>query len=303
MTAAALAVLLLASPNAALPDHPDVEVAKAAYNGKRYNEAARRFLALAQRWPNNAALYRALARSRNFAGDAEGAAAAYGFYLDLAKGAEDQEKIQAELELVTRKAGGDVQLGPPAEAATILEGARARAAAGRFAGESGAFGSIDAALEGGYFGPRLAAVRREVAIELTRLSNEAIERWWLPEARVSETEMNGLDAGWADQTSRRDLTDAEQATSAAIRGLSLVRAHQPAAALAALAPVATDMAPLRYAQALALIDAGREAEALRVLDAMRGAFDDRRVDLLRGLLLAKMGQSDRAATALKEVME
>ncbi len=302
VTTAALVALLLAPAGMELPDHPEVAVAKAAYNGKRYNEAARRFLALAQRWPKNAAIYRALARSRNFADDPEGAAAAYGFYLDLAKKAEDREKIQAELELVTKKAKGDVQMGPPPEAASMLEGARARAATGRFSGAEGAFGSIDAALEAGYLGPRLADVRREVAAELSRLSNQAIERWWLPDARVVDAELSALDAGWADQTSRRDLTAGERSTSAAIRGLSLLRDKQPAAALAALAPVATEMAPLRYAQALALTHGNRDAEALLVLDALRGAIDDPRVDLLRGFVLAKLGRADEAAAVLHEVM-
>lgn len=303
LTASFAVVLVLAAGEPTLPEHPDVEVAKAAYNGKRYNEAARRFLSLVQRWPKNAALYRALGRSRNFADDPQGAASAYGFYLDLAKDAGDRDKIQAELELVTRKAGGDVQLGPPAEASTILEGALSRAATGRFSGEDGAFGSIDAAIEAAYIGPRIADVRRDVAFQLNRLSNLAIERWWLPDAQVSDNELSALDAGWADQTSRRDLTAAERSTAAAIRGLSLLRAKQPAAALAALAPVATEMAPLRFAQALALIHANRDGEALKVLDAMRGAVDDRRVDLLRGLLLGRMGQGDKAARALKEMME
>jgi Flp pilus assembly protein TadD len=303
MTLAALTALMLASAEPTLPDHPEVDVAKAAYNGKRYNEASRRFLLLVQRWPTNAALYRALGRSRNFADDPAGAAAAYGFYLDLAKDAADHAKVESELELVTRKAGGDVQLGPPAEAASMLEGARARAATGRFVGEEGAYGSIDAALQAGYIGPRLAQVRRDVAVELTRLSNEAIERWWLPDARVAEKDLNELDTGWANQTSRRDLTVDERSTSAAIRGLSLLRSKQPAAALAALAPVATQMAPLRFAQALALVHANRDAEALTVLEAMRGAVDDRRVDLLRGLVLTRMGRADRGARALKEAME
>ena len=102
---ALVAFLLAPASEPQLPEHPDVEVAKAAYNGKRYNEAARRFLKLAQRWPRNAALYRALARARSWAGDPGGAVVAYGFYLDLAREAPDRQKVQAELELAGRSRG------------------------------------------------------------------------------------------------------------------------------------------------------------------------------------------------------
>ena len=83
--------LLLLAQSASLPKHPDVELAKAAYKTRHYKKAARAFLELAQRWPEEPALYRALARTRVYSEDHRGAVLAYRFYLQLLPGAGDKE--------------------------------------------------------------------------------------------------------------------------------------------------------------------------------------------------------------------
>ncbi len=304
MAVTLLLVAALASPTEpAMPEHPDVEVAKSAYNGKRYNEASRRFLDLVQRWPDNAALYRALARSRSWAGDTAGSIVAYEFYLDLAPKASDREKVEAELELALKKVGERPPPGPPAEAAAMLEAAPTRANQGRFLGGEGAFGAIDAALEAGYLGPRLAIVRERVAQSLARQSDQAIDRWWQADAEVDGKTLTELDGAWAELGRRREVSADDRSHTSAIRGLMLLHEGQPGAAVAALAPVAPELAPLRFAQALALTRANRDDEALQVLDGLRGGLDDPRVDALYGLVLAKAGKKKDAVEALKAALQ
>ena len=83
----------------------------------------------------------------------------------------------------------------------------------------------------------------------------------------------------------------------------MLRSNLPAAAIAALSPVATRMAPLRYAQALALARADRDEEAIQILEALREAVDDPRVEILRGLVMAKQGKADAAADVLRAALE
>ncbi len=288
-------------PSPKLGDSPEVQKAKEAYNGKRYNEAARRFLKLAQADPMDAALYRALARARSWSDDPGGAVVAYRFYLDLADDAGDRAKVEAEMQLAERKVSGPVPAGPPAEAVDALEGAPIRARAGRFAGDDGAYGAIDAAISRGYLGPRLHAVRQEVAAKLLRHSQDAVRHWWLPAHRVKPSRLEALTAGWQVLSEQRSLTEEEAAPATSIAGLTLLRAKAYPQALEALNPVAPSDPRLRYAQAIALAGAGRAEEAIAILGAM--GSDDPRVPLLRGLLLAREGKGSEAAPLLRGALE
>ncbi|MCA9547148.1 MAG: hypothetical protein KC613_22255, partial [Myxococcales bacterium] len=210
-------------PEDRLPDDPAVAQGKAAYNEGRYNEAARVFLQLAQRHPHLPALYRALARSRTWAGEPEGAVLAYQAYLKLAGEPADKAKVEAELELARRKAA-KIPAAPPGGDA--LDAAVAYAGAGTFSGPNSAYGQLDAALEAGYFGPRLGEVRTQIADTLASQSRDAVARWYQPEAQVDAATLLRLQAGWAAQAPRRAPTPAESALAAAMKGLAHLAAGE-----------------------------------------------------------------------------
>ncbi len=286
-------------PEDRLPDHPDVEKGKAAYNAGRYNEAARLFLSLAQRFPRQPALYRALARSRTWAGDIDGAVLAYRAYLAQAPQAADLEKVQAELELALRKTAKPPEAPPGGD---TLDLAITYARSGVFAGENGAFGRLDAAVEAGYIGPRLADVRDTIAEALATQSRDALERWWRPDAQASAETLSRLASGWQAQRSRRAPTAAEQRLATGLAGLSQIAAGQWAEAAQTLQPAAPGDHRLRFAQALAFARSGRDDDAAALLEALARHHDEPRVRLLRGLVLNRLGRGEEAITELRSAL-
>lgn len=292
-----------AAAGPALPDHPEVQKAREAYNAGSYHLAARRFLAAAQRWPEESAIYLALARARVYAGEHSGAVQAYRLYLEMVPEAPDREKIQAELELAERKVEGGVPRTVPG--ARTLEAASVRAQAGRFAGEDGALGALAAAVEEGYVGPELARARRAVVDELARQSEDAIDRWWRAEARTDPETLARLHAGWKtlrDAVPGAAPTPAQSRLTGAVEGLSLLAADNVVGALEALSTVAPGDHRLRYAQAVALIRARRLPEAAALLGALSRQLEDPRIQALRGLVLAELGDKE-AVEALKLALD
>lgn len=279
-----------------LPDDPEVDKGRAAYNARRYNEAARVFLRLAQRHPSMPALYRALARSRSWGGDIDGAVVAYRLYLELAPKAADRDKVKAELDLALRKTSTPPQ-GVPGDKHLVM--AQARAEAGSFGGRDGAFAAIDAALEAGFLGPKLSEVRQRLADTLADQSRDALDRWWRPDATVRKGQLDALASGWQAQGSQRAPTPAEQGLAEGLRGLATLAAGDASAAVEILGPHAPGDHRLRFAQALALTQLGRDDEAEALLSSLVRRHDDARIKVLHGLVLNRLGRGDEAAVALK----
>lgn len=286
-------------PEDRLPDDPAVTQGKAAYNEGRYNEASRVFLQLAQKYPTMPALYRALARSRTWAGEPAGAVLAYQTYLKLADAPADKAKVEAELELARRKAAKVPEAPPGSDA---LDAAVAYAGAGTFSGPNSAYGQLDAATEAGYFGPRLAQVREQIADALSSQSRDAVARWYQPEAQVDAAVLLKLQAGWAAQTPRRAPTPAEAALAAAMKGLAHLAAAEWALAAETLQPAAPGDHRLRFAQALAFARAGRDEDAVALLEALTRHHGEARIRLLRGLVLNRMGRTEEGVAELKAAL-
>lgn len=285
-----------------LAEDPEAPLALAAYNNGRYDEAAQRFLTLVQRWPREATPYRALARARVWSGDAAGALVAYHTYLALHPDASDRDKIEAELELARRKAGPHPPEGPPAEAARALAQAAPRAEAGQFSGPEGAFAALDNAEDQGYVGPALADARDQVYTALRSRADAAIDRWWRPEAQAEATDLRVLLKSFDDLKKRRALTPAETGVPGALEGLLALAEARGDEAVGHLGPVAPGDPRLRYAQAIALLQAGRADEAEALLSLMMQSEGDPRVALLLGLTRRLLGRED-AVDALKAALE
>ncbi len=288
------------APSPTLPEHPDLEKAKAAYNAARYNEAARRFQSLAQALPEAAALYRALARARLYADDVEGAVRAYRLYLQIApKKAGDREKVAAELALAERRLARPLAADAPSPGADALAAAVPRATAGRFAGPEGAFGALEAALEAGYLGPELSRTRAAISAQLVERSDALLDQWWAPEQVAAVADLAATQAGWAARAAALGgAGDADRA--AAVKGLHQLATGDAAAAAETLSAVAPGDGRLRVAQAVALAAAGRRDEAIELLDALRQtSADAERVTLLWALLRKQAGAAD-ATDALLE---
>lgn len=289
-------------PEDQLPADPEVGPARDAYNAGRYEEAAQRFLALCQRHPALPALYRALARSRTWAGDHGGAVLAYETYLAAAPEAGDRVKIGAERDLARRKAEGEKGVPKQVPGAAQLAKVLPRARQGKFTGPEGAFGALDAALAEGWFGPRQIEVGEQLAATLSEASRRALEAWWLPAERVEAADLDQLAEAWAAQAPRRAPTPVERQLEGGIRGLSLLAKDQAAQAAEVLAPVAPGDPRLRFAQALALVSSGQDAEAAALLDALAQAQSDARIDALRGLVHNRLGQAEKGQEALEAAL-
>ncbi|MEZ4470792.1 MAG: tetratricopeptide repeat protein [bacterium] len=284
-----------------LADDPEAGIALEAYNDGRYEEAAQRFLLLVQRWPREPAPYRALARARVWTGDAGGAVVAYRTYLAVSPDATDREKIEAELKLARRKVGGQPPAGPPPESVAALAEAEPRARAGRFVGEDGAFAALDHAEDLGYLGPGLADARDRVTEALSGASDAALDRWWRPDALLTTDELGDLLKAWDGLTLRRTLTVGEAPLPGALAGLLALAEGRGADAIQHLGPVAPGDPRLRYAQAIALLQAGRADEAESLLALLARTETDARVNLLLGLTRRLLGRDD-AVDALRTAL-
>lgn len=274
-----------------LAQDPDGPKALEAYNAGRYNDAARRFLVLVQRWPREPAPYLALARARVYAGDAPGAVEAYGIYLKLSPQSGDRAKIESELALAQRKAAGTTG-GATAQARQILDTARIRAKSGVFAGAEGAFGALDMAMEEKVIGPEVADARDVIHKALLTASTDAIDRWWRPAALLTTETLTELMAGWRAAEARRPLNAVEAKQRRGLAALEALRAGAFVKAAKILAPIAPGNPRLRYAQALALLKAGRKAEAESILSALVEEDPAPRLLVLLGLVRTAMGRPD-----------
>ncbi len=300
MALISLCFLLLAQ-SASLPKHPDVEAAKTAYKARHYKKAARAFLELVQRWPEEAALYRALARTRVYAEDHRGAVLAYRFYLQLLPEAGDKEKIQAELEMAQKRAGAGA-IAPPARARKQIKRAKAGAKAGKFIGAQGAFTALKAALKAGYLGPDLSKIRDELSAALQRHSMKPLDEWWAPEHQADPDQLKKLEQAWRVLAAIRELKAEERQAQIALEGLSALLEGEYKMAIERLAPIAAGDPRLRFAQTIALIKSQRFEEALDLLKAMERQGQDPRLPLLRGLILRKLGRAG-AAKALRAALD
>lgn len=276
---------------ASLAVDPDGTAALEAYNAGRYNDAARRFLTVAQRWPREATPYLALARSRVYAGDAPGAVHAYEIYLRLSPQSADRSKIEAEVTLARSKARG--QAGRPhTKTRALLQTAEIRAKSGVFFGSEGAWAAVDMALEAELIGPELADTRDAIQAALLSSTTDAIDRWWRPAALLSDDTLTGLTKAWAEVASRKALNPIEAKQSAALAALAALRGNDYREAARILAPIAPGDPGLRYAQALALLKSGREAEAESILSALVEEDPAPRLLVLLGLVRRQMGRPD-----------
>ena len=289
-------VTLLATPVAAQPAPTEarepaamlrVEEARAAYNKKKYRRAAKLFLTAVQANPVWAELYRDLARARVYSRNRAGAIIAYRWYLQLAREAEDREKVSAELELAVRQAG---RRAPPADqpqaGAVHLAKARQRLAAGDFTGDDGVFPAIEQALAAELIGPDLARVRDEVAQALSTRTQKIVDVWWNPAERSNPLDLVRLMTGWERLGQQRTLAPQHVRLFGAVKGLAQLMTRDYGAAVDSLAEVAPQDPRMRYAQAIALARAGRFEEATQAAGAAAGAIDAPQVHLIHGLLLA-----------------
>lgn len=274
-----------------LAQDPDGPQALEAYNAGRYNDAARRFLTLVQRWPREPAPYLALARSRVYAGDAPGAVEAYQIHLKLSPQSADRAKIESELALAQRKAGGQ-RGGTPPKVRELLQTAQVRAKSGLFEGSEGAYGALDMALEAELIGPEIADTRDVIREALLNASIDAIDRWWQPAALLSDETLTTLLSSWQVAEGRRGLSPIEEKHRGGLAALAALRkgAHVKAAKI--LAPIAPGNPRLRYAQALALLKAGRTAEAESILSALVEEDPAPRLLALLGLVRSALGRPD-----------
>lgn len=286
-----------------LPDDPSVAIGREAYNARRYADAVAAFRDVARRHPQNAPIYRALARAASWADQPEVAIRAYRHYLALAPGAADRAKVEAELTLAARKLPDPPPEGPPPEVAAAKTAVIERAAADRFAGNDGALAALDTLLALDYVGPELGEARAAIDDTLQKRTDELVARWWAPEATATPAALAALEAGWAARRRRGPLSFAAERSAAAVAGLAQLAAGKTAEAIETLGPVAPGDPRLRYAQAVALARAERHVEAEQLLAALLADADDPRVAALLGLVRRAQGRIDHALDAWRVALE
>jgi TolA-binding protein len=289
-------------PPVSLAADPDGPKALEAYNAGRYNDAARRFLTLVQRWPREPTPYLALARSRVYAGDAPGAVEAYEIHLKLSPQSAEREKIEAELTAARRKADG-ANGAPTAKTLKLLETAIVRAKSGLFHGTEGAYGAIDMALEDELIGPQLADTRDAVRAALLEATTDAIDRWWRPAALLTPKALTDLTTAWNSVAAREPLNALETRQRQALAALSALRAGNHVKAAEILAPIAPGDAALRYAQALALLKGDRIAEAEAILSALVEEDPAPRLQVLLGLVRTRLDRPDGVDSIRSAVLD
>ncbi len=281
-------------PSPELPDDPLSTKAKEAYGAGQYNEASRKLFVLAQKYPENPAVYRSMARANSWAGDVGKAIVAYRYYIELAPDASDLEKVKAELALCLRRLGAKA---PSKELPAAIQAAFSevdvRSKAGKFTGKLGAFGALADIRKAGHISPGVAQARRSIRSALVEHSESALDRWWVTGSQAEVNTLTELAAGWEKAADIKALNGKDKQWAAAVDGLAHLASNEPARAAELLGPVAPGDKKLRYAQVVALVRIGRHKEAKVILDALVRGHADARVHLLHGFVLRKM--KDEAA--------
>ena len=276
-------------PSPELPEDPISEKAKAAYGAGRYNEAGRHLFSLAQRYPENPAVYRSMARANSWAGEPAQAVIAYRFYIQLAPDASDLEKVKAEMALCLRRLDKAPPEGFPSVIKQLFDEIEVRSKAGKFTGRLGAFGALADLKKARHVSPRLAKARTTVRQALVEHSESALDRWWSTGSRAEINTLTELAAGWEKAADIRTLNGQDKQWAAAVDGLAHLASGEAEAAAKILAPVAPGNKTLRYAQVVALVRLKKYTEAKVILDTLSRGQVDARIHLLRGFVSQKLG--------------
>lgn len=263
------------------PEHSLTQKAKDAYNAAKYTQAAQHFRALSKLYPENAILYRDMARSYSWASEPKRAIIAYWHYLSLAPDAEDRSKIDAELELLTRRVKKMPPKTPSKTILTAFVSIETQAKSGRFTSKKGAIGILQTLLKRDYIGPRLGRARTTIKTQLETHSKSAIDRWWKVGERCKSDTLAELTAAW-ELMEESGLKASQRTLWKALDGLTHLALGEPTKAAKILAPIAPGEPRLRYAQALALMQAKEYKSAKQVLETMARGTTDLRVYALLG---------------------
>ena len=275
----------------AYPTHPLTEKAKGLYNTGKYNHAVREFRKLAQLFPKNAAVYRALARALSWANEPAKALKAYWFYQDLAPSAPDAEKVKAEINLLLKRVKKTPSKARPKQIAKTFEVISVRAKSGRFTGNDGSIGALNQLLESGYIDPKIGDVRQLIRQSLMEHSKRALENWWIVTVRAESKTLTELAAAW-ELLDQDTFTGEEKTYAATMDGLAHLTLNEPKKAAKLVAPVAAGRQRIRFIQAVALARSKQYRAAYRLLSALSQGTSDARVQLLHGLVGQKLKKSN-----------
>lgn len=275
-------------PSPELPESPLSAKAKEAYGAGRYNEAGRHLFALAQKFPENPAVYRSMARAHSWAGEPVKAIISYRHYLDLAPDASDQQKVRAELDLLLRRVKTPPPKGLPKDIKGAFDDVEVRAQAGRFTGPDGAFSALESIHQAKHVSPRLGSTRKVLRDALKEHSERALERWWAPGSQAKKNTLLEIASGWEKLGDSLKLNGKEKEWAAAVDGLAHLAAGEPETAAELLAPVAPGNTRLRYAQVVALVRIKKFKAAKTILDALVRGQADVRIHLLHGFVSQKL---------------
>ncbi|MEE2788629.1 MAG: hypothetical protein VX589_14900 [Myxococcota bacterium] len=273
-----------------LPTDPLSQKAKDAYNAGRYNEAARILKRLAVRWPSHGAVYQALARAYSWASEPGKAIIAYrhAMALDLEKA--EQNKIKAELELLMRRVKKPPSKSLSPQVLKAHEAIETRAKSGRFNGQDGAYGALELLVEKHEVSPRLAQTKKVIRDALRAQSEDAIGRWFRPEAHVEPDTLMELSAAWDNAQKYHERSQAELGLMKKIDGLAHLAHGDWKKAARLLEASAPGDVRMRYAQTIGLIRSERYVEAHDLLKAIKRGNSDPRIALLYGFVLQKLGK-------------
>ncbi len=245
--------------------------AKADYNNERYAAASKKFLALCQKYPNDFALLRSLARTRNWNGDAAGAAQAYRDYLALAPNAKDRKKIQAELELVEEKCGGKKTAWPTEKQQKKLNQMHEALAANRLVGENGAFSALRSALDMGLFGVPLVEAASSIEANFVPRAKSALASFLALDAVATE---NDFDLAAYEFRALGLVGDETQDFASAMIAVDALKKRDAQTAMAALKDVERQKYPeISAVYALALWHLGRFDDAQKEASGRSGRLN------------------------------
>ncbi|MGC6416198.1 MAG: tetratricopeptide repeat protein [Bradymonadia bacterium] len=281
----------------AYPTHPLTEQAKELYNTGKYNHAVRAFRKLAQLFPKNAAVYRALARALSWANEPAKALKAYWFYQELAPSAPDAEKVKAEISLLLKRVKKAPSKARPKKISKTFEVISVRAKSGRFTGNEGAIGALNQLLESGYIDPKIGDARQLIRQNLMEHSKRALDNWWIVTVRAETKTLTELASAW-ELLDKDTFTGEEKTYAATMDGLAHLALNEPKKAAQLVAPVAAGRQRIRFIQAVALTRSKQYRAAYRLLGALSQGTSDARVQLLHGLVGQKLGKSDSVESIL-----
>ena len=257
-------VVLASAP---LPKDALTNEARNQYNNGKYKQALALFIKLAQKYPTEKGVYRALAASANNAKAFHTATKAYEIYLGLNPTKEEADKVKAELSNVRKQAKGKTSARWQS-INRVLKTLDLALKNEKLSGSNGAIALLDTLVKRQFFGPKLATYHNDVWRLFQTKQQSLLDTFWHVEKKLDVQMLIELEDAIKNATQAIASKSRLAGAKKSLKALTLYNNGESRDLLAFLERSQLRDYRLRYMMAILLFEQDRAAESIALLHAL-----------------------------------